>query len=364
MSIAWNAWAVVSEEVAVPRAIVTATLHTNWAASLPSQRLALFVVDHAGIVRSTTNQSYHYDQSVVWGPWGEVAGGRAPAGAAITTLPWGEWPLAVFMTDVDGSVVTTAGGPERGYPGGWASVAQGRSVPGAPVTVVPWGDWPFALFITDENGAVYTTAGNPQDNFPGGWAMLGDVRARPGSPVTIVNWGDWPFAAYVTASDGRIMTSAGNPQMGFPGGWAEVANGLAQPGSQVTAVAYGDSQQFVVVVGLDGRVYLTLGNPQDGYLPWRVLDGVKAPLGASVSASLDTNLGTILYVTDVNGAIHANVSGVTPDAWLTWWKNGWFPVVMPQPIAAPGAPVTAVRGEDVLLTTNAKGTVLFTTVKM
>jgi hypothetical protein len=70
----------------------------------------------------------------------------------------------------------------------WTTVSQGSAPPGSLVNAVPFGQ-SIAVFITDPNGGVYTTAGMPGTPF-GPWAIVGDpFRAKPGSPVSAVPWG-------------------------------------------------------------------------------------------------------------------------------------------------------------------------------
>jgi hypothetical protein len=135
-------------------------------------------------------------------------------------------------------------------------VSQGSAPPGSLVNAVPFGQ-SIAVFITDPNGGIYTTAGTPGAPF-GQWKIVGDrFRAKPGSPVSAVRWGD-RFALFVTDKNGEVFTTAGDPQRGFPGGWTTVSQGSAPPGSLVNAVPLGQNIA-VFITDPNGGIYTTLG---------------------------------------------------------------------------------------------------------
>jgi hypothetical protein len=139
-------------------------------------------------------------------PWTSVSQGSAAPGSPVTALPYGE-RLAVFITDPNGGIYTTAGTADGGW-GGWTTVAQGSAPPRSLVTAVPYGEQ-FALFITDPNGGIYTIGGTPDADW-GDWGLVSDpsdpFRAAPGSPVTAVPYGG-RFALFVTSNNGEIYTT-------------------------------------------------------------------------------------------------------------------------------------------------------------
>ena len=155
---------------------------------------------------------------LVWYFADAPVGGQKYAGARLTAVPWGE-RVALFITDPNGGVYTTAEGPYVWGP--WAGVSEGRSTLGAPVTAVPWGNR-FALFVADPNGGICTAVGDPQAGF-GPWSSVSDGRSTPGAPISAVRipWSPDLLALFVTDTNGVIYASLGNPDQDW-GPWSKV----------------------------------------------------------------------------------------------------------------------------------------------
>ncbi len=159
-------------------------------------------------------------------------------------------------------------------------MSQGSSLPGSLITAVPFGQR-FAVFLTDPNGGVYTTAGTPGAPF-GPWTIIGDpFRAKPGSPVTAVPWGN-RFALFITDKNGEVFSTTGEPQGGFPGGWTTVSQGSSMPGSPVIAVPLGPNFA-VFITDPSGGVYTTLGGA--GVMPPHIASTTIYGPNGSVIAS-------------------------------------------------------------------------------
>jgi hypothetical protein len=205
-------WASVSEGSTRPGAPVTAV---PW-----EQRVALFVADPNGGIYTTGG-----DPQRGFGPWARVQEGVTTPGAPVTALiPTVGAPITLFVTDPGGGIYTTSGDPQGGFHEPWSQVGDIRAQPGSLVTAHGQLSG-FSLYVTDVDGRIVNTAGDASHGWLD-WSEVRGVRVSPGTPVTAIE-----RFLFVTDTNGIIVTNieaSGGPFSVVPGS-------QTIPGSPVSA---------------------------------------------------------------------------------------------------------------------------------
>jgi hypothetical protein len=119
------------------------------------QFFTLFVADMNGRIALTSGRGADW---LCWFQLGQVsARPRSP----ITAVRWGNG-FALFVTDASGGVYTSSVPdlfPVSNYEQvPWSGLPLVSAVPGSPITAVAIGESHIALFVTDANGTILTTS--------------------------------------------------------------------------------------------------------------------------------------------------------------------------------------------------------------
>ena len=250
----WHGWWQLNGGIAAPGAHVTVV-------SRNTDKLDVFVVGTDGRVYTAAWEPSFPDWWHGWWPIGDI---RVPQGAPIHAVSRSADKLDIFVTDVNGVIMTAAWEPAftDGWHGWW-ELNGGRATPGAPVTAVSRSADKLDVFVVGTDGRVYTAAWEP--SFPDwwhGWWSIGDLRAPQGAPVHAVSRSTDKLDIFVTDMNGAILTAAWEPN--FPDwwhGWWELNGGRAAPGAPVTAVSRSADKLDVFVVGNDGRIWTAAWEP-------------------------------------------------------------------------------------------------------
>ena len=250
----WHGWWQLNGGVAAPGAHVTVV-------SRNTDKLDAFVVGTDGRVYTAAWEPSFPDWWHGWWPIGDI---RVPQGAAVHAVSRSADKLDIFVTDVNGVIMTAAWEPAftDGWHGWW-ELNGGRAAPGAPVTAVSRSTDKLDVFVVGTDGRIWTAAWEP--SFPDwwhGWWPIGDVRAPQGAPVHAVSRSTDKLDIFVTDVSGVIYTAAWEPS--FPDwwhGWWQLNGGRAAPGAPVTAVSRSTDKLDVFVVGTDGRIWTAAWEP-------------------------------------------------------------------------------------------------------
>ena len=250
----WHGWWPLNGGVAAPGAHVTVV-------SRSTDKLDAFVVGTDGRVYTAAWEPSFPDWWHGWWPIGDI---RVPQGASVHAVSRSTDKLDIFVTDVNGVILTAAWEPSftDGWHGWW-ELNGGRAAPGAPVTVVARSTDKLDAFVVGNDGRVYTAAWEP--SFPDwwhGWWPIGDIRVPQGASVHAVSRSTDKLDIFVTDVNGVILTAAWEPSFtDWWHGWWELNGGRAAPGAPVTVVARSTDKLDAFVVGNDGRVYTAAWEP-------------------------------------------------------------------------------------------------------
>src|SRR5580704_1299056 len=186
--------------------------------------------------------------SINWTPWSFPAQGSTAPGSSITVLPastTGQY--ALFISDPNGYIYTTAGNPQIGW-GDWTWVAQGQAAPGSPVTAIPLANAvnEYALFIASPNGEVMTTAGGVQRGWRT-WSSVAEGSTTPGQLIAAapINAELDQYALFITDPNGYTYWIAGDAKASW-GDWSWIAEGQASPNSLITALPIAGTNIFIL----------------------------------------------------------------------------------------------------------------------
>ena len=255
----WHGWWQLNGGVAAPGAHVTVV-------SRSANKLDAFVVGTDGGIYTAAWEPGFTDW---WHGWWRIGNIRAPQGARVHAVSRRRDKLDIFVTDVNGAIMTAAWEPAftDGWHGWWSLRGAGQPLaplsprslavptnstcswseltaastprPGnraSPTAGMDGGDWQHSgasgapvhavsrsadkldIFVTDVNGAILTAAWEPAftDWWHGWWALNGG-RAAPGAPVTAVSRATDKLDVFVVGNDGRVWTAAWEPS--FPDWW-------------------------------------------------------------------------------------------------------------------------------------------------
>src|SRR6185503_11058676 len=185
-----------------------------------------------------------------------VAGGHAPAGAAVTVASRGAGKLDLFVVAADGRVMTSAWGPGHAGWSAWSPVGTRLFPPGAPIHVVSRSADKLDIFGVDATGAVVSAAWEPGFGTSWhGWWVLNDGTARPGAPVTAVCRNTDKLDLFLTGDDGTVRTASW--QASAPGwhGWSALPPGRRfVAGAPVHVVSRRADKLDVFATDIDGNV--------------------------------------------------------------------------------------------------------------
>ena len=310
-----------------------------------ADHLDVFLTDVNGAILSAAWQPDFADW---WHGWWWLNGGRAAAGAPVHAVSRSRDKLDIFVIGTDNRVYSAAWQPEfaDGWHGWW-QLLGGVAAPGAHVTAVSRSADHLDIFVVGTDGGVYTAAWEPgfADGWHGWW-RIGNVVAPQGAAVHAVSRSADKLDIFVTDVHGNVMSAAWEP--GFADGWHgwwHINGGRAAPGAAVTAVVRSADHLDIFVTGTDGGVYTAAWQSDfgDGWHGWWRIGGLVAPQGAPVHAVSRSTNKLDIFVTDVAGkTMSAAWEPGFADGWHGWWWiNGGRGV--------PGAPVTAVsRSTDKL----------------
>ena len=119
------------------------------------------------------------------------------------------------------------------------------------------------IFVTDVNGRIMTAAWEPAfTDWWHGWWELNGGRAAPGAPVHVISRSRDKLDTFVIGTDNRVYTAAWEPAFtDWWHGWWQLNGGVAAPGAHVTAVSRNTDKLDVFVVGTDGRVWTAAWEP-------------------------------------------------------------------------------------------------------
>ncbi len=250
----WHGWWGLLGGVAAPGAHVTAV-------SRSADHLDIFVVGTDGGVYTA---AWEPDFADGWHGWWRIGGLVAPQGAAVYAVSRSPDKLDIFVTDINGAVMSAAWEP--GFTDGWHGwwhINGGQAAPGAAVTAVSRSTDKLDIFVTGTDGGIYTAAWEPDfaDGWHGWW-RVGNLVAPQGSPVHCVSRSSDKLDIFVTDVNGSVMSAAWQPEFtdGWHGWW-QINGGAAAPGAPVTAVSRSTDKLDIFVIGTDNRVYTAAWQP-------------------------------------------------------------------------------------------------------
>jgi hypothetical protein len=199
----WHGWWPIGTVIAPPGAVVHAV-------SRRTDKLDIFVTDQNGVIWTAAWEPSFTDG---WHGWWELNGGRAAPGAPVTAVSRSTDKLDIFVVGTDGRIYTAAWEPDfTDWWHGWWPIGTALAPQGAPVHCVSRSTDKLDIFVTDVNGVILTAAWEPDfTDWWHGWWELNGGRAAPGSPVTAVSRSMDKLDAFVVGLDGRVYTAAWEP---------------------------------------------------------------------------------------------------------------------------------------------------------
>ena len=205
----WHGWWQLNGGRAAPGAPVHG-------ASRSTDKLDVFVIGTDNRVYTAAWEPAFTDW---WHGWWQLNGGIAAPGAHVTVVSRNTDKLDVFVVGTDGRVYTAAWEPGfTDWWHGWWPIGDIRVPQGAPVHAVSRSADKLDIFVTDVNGVILTAAWDPAfTDWWHGWWELNGGRAAPGAPVTAVSRSIDKLDIFVVGNDGRIWTAAWEPS--FPDWW-------------------------------------------------------------------------------------------------------------------------------------------------
>jgi hypothetical protein len=250
----WHGWWQLNGGVAAPGAHVTAV-------SRAPDKLDVFVVGTDGRVYTAAWEPGFPDWWHGWWPIGDI---RVPQGAKVSAVSRSTDKIDIFVTDVNGVILTAAWEPSftDGWHGWW-ELNGGRAAPGAPVNAVSRSWDKIDVFVTGTDGRVYTAAWEPHfTDWWHGWWPIGDIRVPQRAPIHAVSRSTDKLDIFVTDVNGAILTAAWEPAFtDWWHGWWQLNGGVAAPGAPVTAVSRSTDKLDAFVIGTDGRVWTAAWEP-------------------------------------------------------------------------------------------------------
>ena len=149
-----------------------------------------------------------------WHGWWNLRGGVAAPGAHITAVSRSADKLDVFVVGTDGGVYTAAWQPEfsDGWHGWWR-IGDLVVPQGSAVHAVSRSADKLDIFVTDVNGRVMSAAWQPGFTSWHGWWHIKGGRAAPGAPVTAVSRSADKLDVFVVGTDGGVYTAAWQPEL-------------------------------------------------------------------------------------------------------------------------------------------------------
>ncbi len=258
----WHGWWNLNGGVTGPGAHVTAV-------SRSADKLDVFVV---GIDGGVYSAAWQPDFADGWHGWGRIGDVVAPQGSAVYAVSRSADKLDIFVTDVNGAVMSAAWEPDftDGWHGWW-NINGGQAAPGAPVTAVSRSADKLDIFVTGTDGGIYTAAWEPDftDGWHG-WGRIGGAVVPQAAPVHCVSRSADKLDIFVTDVNGAVMSAAWEPDFtdGWHGWW-QISDGQAAPGAPVTAVSRNTDKLDIFVTGTDGGVYTAAWEADsDGWHGW------------------------------------------------------------------------------------------------
>lgn len=263
-----------------------------------------------------------------WRGWWSLLGGLAAPGAPVTAVCRHPDALDVFVVGTDRHVWTAAwdaaaGGEWRG----WWRVGDATVPHGSPVGVVSRSTDKLDIFVTDVNGRILTAAWEPgfTDGWHGWWSLAGGLAA-PGAPVTAVSRRPDLLDAFVVGTDNHVWTAAWEPRFtdGWHGWW-RIGDAVVPHGSTVSAVSRSRDHLDVVVTDVHGAIRTAAWEPAftDGWHGWwSVRTGQAAPGATATVVSRSTDKLDV-FVTGTDGRVWtAAWEPAFADGWRGWWPIG------------------------------------------
>jgi hypothetical protein len=259
----WHGWWNLLGGVGSPGGHITAV-------SRSLDHLDVFMVGTDGGVYTA---AWEPDFADGWHGWWRIGSLVAPQGAPVHCVSRSTDKLDIFVTDINGNVMTAAWEPDfaDGWHGWW-QINGGQAAPGAAVTAVSRSTDKLDVFVTGDDGGIYTAAWEPDfaDGWHGWW-RIGGTAAPQGAPVHCVSRSTDKLDIFVTDINGNTMTAAWEPDFadGWHGWW-QINGGQATPGAPITCASRSTDHLDVFVVGLDNRVYTAAWEPDfaDGWHGW------------------------------------------------------------------------------------------------
>jgi hypothetical protein len=213
----WHGWGWIRSGQAAPGAPIHGV-------SRSADKLDIFVT---GSDNHTYTAAWQPDFTDWWHGWWNLNGGVAAPGAHVTAVSRSADHLDVFVIGTDGGVYTAAWEPDfaDGWHGWWR-IGDVVAPQGSAVYAVSRSTDKLDIFVTDVNGAVMSAAWEPDfaDGWHGWWHINGG-QAAPGAPVSVVSRSADKLDIFVTGTDGGVYTAAWQPDFadGWHGWWRVVA---------------------------------------------------------------------------------------------------------------------------------------------
>ena len=210
----WHGWWPIGDIQVPPGAPVHAV-------SRSADKLDIFVTDVDGVIWTA---AWEPDFTDGWHGWWQLNGGRAAPGAPVTAVSRSTDKLDVFVVGTDGRVYTAAWEPDfTDWWHGWWPIGSIVAPQGAPVHAVSRSTDKLDIFVTDVNGVIMTAAWEPDfTDWWHGWWELNGGRAAPGAAVTAVSRSADKLDVFVVGTDGKVYTAAWEPDFTdwWHGWWA------------------------------------------------------------------------------------------------------------------------------------------------
>lgn len=314
----WRGWWDLRGGRAVAGAAVTAV-------SRSADKLDVFVVGTNGEIHTAAWQPSFSDG---WRGWWDLLHGATAAGAPITAVSRSKDKLDVFCVGNDGHVYTAAWQPQ--FTGGWRGwwrIGDVKAPAGSYVGVVSRSADKLDIFVTDVNGRIMTAAWQPEfaDGWRGWWHVRGGL-AKPGSPITAVSRAKDKLDIFAVGTDGGVYTAAWEPQFtdGWHGWW-RIRDAKAPLGSYVGAVSRSLDKLDVFVTDVNGNILTAAWEPRfaDGWHGWWHIKGGKGQPGTPVTAvSRRPDFLDVFAVGTDGKPWTAAWQPAFTDGWHGWWRIG------------------------------------------
>jgi hypothetical protein len=253
----------------------------------------LFTTDVDGRVVGCSASPSNNAEGEIWTDWEQIADGFAPPGAYVGAVVWkkgGNPQIELFVCRADRKIWTIGYGwssvtQQNGWLGSWSKLSPDsiEAVPGCVISAVARLDDHLDVYLTDVEGKVMTTA---QGATTGGWLHWWDwgIVGVPGGVVTAVVQYTNRLDIFLVNPRGVVINSWWDGAKQKPGwNWWNgpfeiLSNTKFPPGGWITSLSRSERHIDLFGVAQDGKVVAAANNRGENWGGWwHINDGHGHP---------------------------------------------------------------------------------------